>query len=196
VLNMPRIFLISDNHFSDYDGPDGIIPLLNRKFDNSAEMNATMIKRWNNAVQKNDTVFNLGDFAWLKNEMVKYANQLNGHKYFILGNHDFEGNRWWLNEENYDNAVFSLMSVLTYKNRDFLLIHRPEDVPSWWRGWVIHGHHHMMLPKYPFIDGKYRNINVCCELVDYTPVDLDWILSLDIDSIKRMDTAKSTPIKW
>ena len=193
---MPRIFLISDNHFSDYDGPDGIIPKLNRPFKVSADMNATMIKNWNSVVGAKDTVFNMGDFAWLKDEMVKYANKLNGTKYFILGNHDFEGDRWWLNEENYDNAVFSLMSVLTYKNKDFLLVHRPEDVPVWWRGWVIHGHHHMMLPKFPFIDGKNRNINVCCELVDYTPVDLDWILSLNIDSIKSMEMAKSTPIRW
>jgi len=193
---MPRIFLISDNHFSDYDGPDGIIPKLNRPFKKSADMNATMIKNWNSVVGAKDTVFNMGDFAWLKDEMVKYANKLNGTKYFILGNHDFEGDRWWLNEENYDNAVFSLMSVLTYKNKDFLLVHRPEDVPSWWRGWVIHGHHHMMLPKFPFIDGKNRNINVCCELVDYTPVDLDSILSLNIDNIKRMDTVRSTPIRW
>ena len=195
-MTMPRIFLISDNHFSDYDGPDGIIPKLNRPFKNSADMNTTMIKNWNSVVGAKDTVFNMGDFAWLKDEMVKYANKLNGTKYFILGNHDFEGDRWWLNKENYDNAVFSLMSVLTYKDKDFLLVHRPEDVPSWWRGWVIHGHHHMMLPKFPFIDGKNRNINVSCELVEYTPVDLDWILSLNIDSIKRMDKTKSPPIRW
>lgn len=193
---MSRVFLISDNHFSDYDGPDGIIAKFHRKFSNSAEMNACMIRNWNRVVNKNDKVFSMGDFAWLKDEMIKYASQLNGVKYFILGNHDFEGDRWWLNEENYDNAIFPLMSVLTYKNRDFLLVHRPEDVPSWWNGWIIHGHHHWMLPKFPFIDGKTRNINVSCELVDYTPVDLDWILSLDLDSIQRMDTVKSMPIRW
>ncbi len=136
----------------------------------------------------------MGDFAWLKNEIVNYANQLNGKKYFILGNHDFEGNRRYLNEKNFDNAVFPLMSVLTYKNRDFLLVHRPENVPWWWDGWVIHGHHHWMLPKFPFIDGKNRNINVSCELINYTPVDLDWIISLGIDKIRRMDTINS-PIK-
>lgn len=193
---MSRVFLISDNHFSDYDGPDGIIAKFHRIFSNSVEMNAFMIRNWNRVVNKDDKVFSMGDFAWLKDEMIKYASQLNGVKYFILGNHDFEGDRWWLNEENYDNAVFPLMSVLTYKNRDFLLVHRPEDVPSWWNGWIIHGHHHWMLPKFPFIDGKTRNINVSCELVDYTPVDLDWILSLDLNNIRRMDTVKSTPIRW
>lgn len=161
---------------------DGIIQDLNRSppFESAEKMNAAMIERWNNVVQPDNIVFNLGDFAWLRNEMVHYSNKLNGKKCFILGNHDFEGNRWWLNEKNFDNAVFPFMNVLTYNNQDFLLIHRPEDVPDWWKGWVIHGHHHWMLPKFPFVDGIRKNINVSCEIVDYTPVNLDWILSLNI----------------
>lgn len=193
---MPRIFLISDNHFGDYDGPDSVVSIFNRPFNNSSEMNATMVKNWNSVVSAEDRVFIPGDFAWLRDEMIRYADLLNGRKYFILGNHDFEGDRWWLNETEHADAIFSLMSVLTYKNRDFLLVHQPEDVPYWWKGWVIHGHHHWMLPKFPFIDGKNRNINVSCELVDYTPVDLDWILSLDIDGIRRMDTVSSKPVRW
>lgn len=54
----------------------------------------------------------------------------------------------------------------------------------------------MMLPKFPFIDGKRKNINVACELIDYMPVDLDWILSLNFDNIERMDTINSTPKLW
>jgi calcineurin-like phosphoesterase family protein len=88
------------------------------------------------------------------------------------------------------------MSVLTYRDQEFLLIHNPDEVPKWWKGGVIHGHHHYMLPKYPFIDGKKRNINVSCELIDYSPIELDWVIDLDIDSIKRMNTVKSKPIKW
>ena len=193
---MSKFYLISDNHFSEYDGPKDVISIFNRPFKNSAEMNRIMIENWNGVVRPEDTVFSLGDFAWTAAEMKKYARLLNGNKYFILGNHDFEGDRTFYMEENYDNAVFPLMSVLTFKNKDFLLVHRPEDVPYWWNGWVIHGHHHWMLPKFPFIDGKSRNINVSCELIDYTPIDIDWILSLSIESVKRMDTAKAPPIRW
>jgi hypothetical protein len=32
------------------------------------------------------------------------------NQHFILGNQDFARDRWRLNEESYDNAVFSLMS--------------------------------------------------------------------------------------
>jgi calcineurin-like phosphoesterase family protein len=87
------------------------------------------------------------------------------------------------------------MAFFSYKKRDFLLVHDPQDVPKWWKGWAIHGHHHMMLPKFPFIDGKRKNINVACELIDYTPVDLDWILSLNLDNIKRMDTRSSKIVR-
>jgi hypothetical protein len=47
------------------------------------------------------------------------------------------------------------------------------------------------MPEFPFIDGKHKNINVACELVDYTPVNLDRILLPDIDTIKWMDTIKA-----
>ena len=72
-------------------------------------------------------------------------------------------------------------------------VHDPKDVPKWWNGWVIHGHHHWM-PEYPFIDGKKKNINVACERVNYTPVDLDWIINLNIDTIEWMDIADSKTI--
>lgn len=194
-MNKAKIFLISDNHFGDYDGPKSVIEIFDRKFDNSAQMNAKMMENWNTVVGPYDIVISLGDFAWLSYEMKKYADKLNGIKYFILGNHDFEGDRKWLKEVNFQDAIFPLMSIITYKNRDFVLVHRPEDVPYWWNGWVIHGHHHTM-PEYPFIDGKKRNINVACELVNYTPVSLDWIVSMNIDKVKRMDSIESKPIKW
>jgi calcineurin-like phosphoesterase family protein len=90
---MVEIFLIGDNHFGDYDGPNSVIEIFKRPFSNSEQMNSTMIKNWNSVVKDEDTVFSLGDFAWLRDEMITYANKLKGNKVFILGNHDFEGNR-------------------------------------------------------------------------------------------------------
>lgn len=195
---MGRVFLISDNHFSDYEKMFSDLKRNTEEFGfkSTAEMNRIMISNWNRVVHPEDTVFHLGDFAWLKDEFVNYANQLNGRKIFILGNHDFEGNRWWLKEKSYENAVFSLMSILTYRNRDFLLVHNPADVPRWWKGWVIHGHVHYKIPKFPFIDGENKNINVSCDVIEFTPVDLDWIIDLDIDSIKKMDSPSSKPVRW
>lgn len=204
---MPRIFLISDNHFTDFDGPGNVIDIFQRQYRNSAEMNADMIRKWNTAVGKDDTIFSIGDFAWKWKELKKYAGLLHGRILFVLGNHDFEGENWHTSFEGKQwetsgagtiDSLFLYLAILTHNTRSFLLVHRPEDVPKWWKGWVIHGHHHWMLHehKYPFIDGKSKNINVSCELIDYTPVDLDWILSLDIDAIEWMDTIHSEPDRW
>jgi len=197
------IFVIADNHFSDYDDPKDVIhvfqrknPDTNEKYPNLAAMNEDMIQRWNQTVRQNDHIFSIGDFAWTMDEFQKYTAQLNGKKHFIMGNHDLEGDLKYLKDAKYFDASFPVMTYFSYKKRDFLLVHDPQDVPKWWNGWVIHGHHHWMLPKYPFIDGKNKNINVACELVGYTPVDLDWILSLEIDNIKKMDTINSAPEFW
>ena len=193
---MPKVFLISDNHFIDYDGPDDVIHIFNRPYPNSTAMNTDMINKWNAIVSLDDTVLSIGDFAWTWDEFHKYSSRLSGNKKFIMGNHDIEGDRKWDSNAEWHDTLFPLMSVFTYKKEDYLLVHRPEDVPSWWKGWVIHGHHHWMLPKYPFIDGKNKNINVACELVDYTPVDFNWILSLGLNNIERMNTINDKPKYW
>lgn len=134
--------------------------------------------------------------------MEIYEKKLNGRKMFILGNHDFEGESWhkcfegeqWQNSDAGGiNSLFLYLAVLTHQNRSFLLMHDPADVPKWWKGWVIHGHHHWM-PEYPFIDGKNKNINVACELIDYKPLSFDTLVSLDYQNIIRKDTLKSEVI--
>lgn len=168
----------------------------NRPFPDSQAMNEAMVRNWNRVVSPGDTVYSLGDFAWTKEEMDTYSRRLNGTVHFILGNHDFEGDRVWKKEPPHENAAFPFIFILTHRKQDFLLVHRPEDIPRWWDGWAIHGHHHWMLPRFPFIGGRNRNINVSCELVDYTPVDLDWLLSLGIDRVRTMETSGSHPVYW
>lgn len=192
---MPNIFLISDTHFNEFDGPNSVVRLFHRPFKNSMEMNRKIIENWNSVVKSGDIVFSLGDFAHLSEDMVKYASQLNGKIVFVLGNHDFEGDRKWMGRTDFHDAWFPLTGILTYKNKDFLLAHSPDDIPYWWQGWVIHGHHHIR-PQFPFIDGKKRNINVASDLIDFTPVSLDWIYSLNLDGIKRMERKSSVPTRW
>lgn len=49
------------------------------------------------------------------------------------------------------------------------------------------------MKNYPFINGEKKTINVSAELLNYRPVDLDFLISLGLDSIKRMDTIDSKP---
>jgi calcineurin-like phosphoesterase family protein len=143
-----------------------------------------IIDNWNRTVSKDDLVFSLGDFTWEDTEF--YLKQLNGNKILVRGNHDNQNN-WYVDPRAGSNDV-----VIEYRGIPFFLTHDPNWIPKEWNGWAVHGHHHWM-PGYPFIDGKRKNINVACEMIDFTPVDLDWILSMDIDTIQWMETVGSEP---
>lgn len=78
-------FFLSDTHFFH----SNIIKYENRPFANVKEMNEEMIKRWNNKVTPEDSVYILGDFSFGKvDETYELLNSLNGKKYLIKGNHD------------------------------------------------------------------------------------------------------------
>jgi calcineurin-like phosphoesterase family protein len=109
---------------------------------------------------------------------------LNGNKILIRENHDCGGP-----EAGSDHMV------LAYRRQDFFLVHNPYRAPGDWVGWTIHGHDHWRMPDYPFIDGILKTVNVACELFNYTPVDLDWILGRDIGTIMRMENSDSEPVR-
>lgn len=79
------IYFISDLHF----GHENIISMDSRPFRNADEMDAELIKRWNNKVLSNDIVYILGDFSWHNSgRTVEILNELKGTKILIKGNHD------------------------------------------------------------------------------------------------------------
>ena len=90
IFTPEKLWFTSDTHF----GHENIIRFCNRPFKNAAEMNAELIRRWNQTVPEDGIVFHLGDFAYgnasLWNDILS---QLHGTKYLILGNHDMKGMR-------------------------------------------------------------------------------------------------------
>lgn len=83
---MGKIFFTSDLHF----GHENVIGFDNRPFSSVEEMDAELIKRWNEKVSAGDLVYVLGDFIWKtrNNDAPALLNSLNGQKYLIKGNHD------------------------------------------------------------------------------------------------------------
>ena len=71
-------------------GHANIINFDNRPFKDPKEMDAELIKRWNNRVKPGDCVYILGDFCWSRDseDWLGYLNKLNGMKFLIKGNHD------------------------------------------------------------------------------------------------------------
>lgn len=81
------IFFTSDTHF----GHQNILDFCKRPFNSVEEMDEALIKNWNNVVGPNDYVFHLGDFCFKGSQYWdRMLNQLNGHKFLIIGNHDIK----------------------------------------------------------------------------------------------------------
>lgn len=70
-------------------GHENIIRSCGRPFATVDEMNRTIIERWNERVDPQDTVWVLGDFAMgsIKDTLL-LVDQLHGHKVLVAGNHD------------------------------------------------------------------------------------------------------------
>jgi calcineurin-like phosphoesterase family protein/uncharacterized protein YkwD len=175
-----KIFLISDLHLDHKN----IIGYCGRPFYDIDAMNKVLVNNWNMTVNDKDDIYFLGDLSYGRGSRPAsyWLGMLSGNITFISGNHE----RSPTGAKDYE--------ILKYKGYEFLLVHDPERIPFEWKGWIIHGHkHNNNLSDYPFINGDKKTINVSAEVIKYKPLDLDYLLSLDINSIKRMDLISSSP---
>jgi len=163
---MSKTFLIGDTHFghektcTSFKRPDGS-PL--RPFANAEEMNAEMIKRWNETVKPDDKVYHLGDVVMNK-KFLYIVRQLNGRKVLIRGNHDI------CKTQEYIDVGFTEIYGVWALN-DFVLSHvplHPKNLEFRWK-YNIHGHLHAHVMD----DDRYINVSV--EQIDYTPIDFEVI---------------------
>ena len=83
-----RILYIADLHL----GHNNIIRHCNRPFKDVNEMDAVLIRNWNNTVRNDDDIYILGDVCYTKGDIstIDYLKRLNGRKYIIIGNHDYD----------------------------------------------------------------------------------------------------------
>jgi calcineurin-like phosphoesterase family protein/2'-5' RNA ligase len=190
------VYFIGDTHFDHKK----IIAYCHRPFRNVREMNEAMARNWNRTVRENDTVYFLGDWSFSRGARpaAYWKQQVKGTVVSIRGSHD----------RCQSGIQFQDFEELHVGGYDFLLIHNPNPNDKHqtqeqkqklrnWHGWVIHGHvHNSEMDNYPFINGERKTINVSVELINYRPVSLDCLLSLDLDSMKRMRTIDSQPERW
>jgi calcineurin-like phosphoesterase family protein len=180
-----KTFLISDLHF----GHELTLLFVPRPFDSTHDMNIALVKNWNDTVKSGDVIWHLGDLNWTQRPKF-WIHKLHGKAIYIQGNHD-RRSKW-----------MKTYAILRRGEHAFFLVHDPDDpiIPKDYMGWIVHGHHHGGHDKdgklYPFIDGINKRINVVAELIDYRPVDLDWIVSLNLDTIKWMSTINDVPQRW
>jgi calcineurin-like phosphoesterase family protein len=164
--NQFKIYLLSDTHF----GHDNIIKFCQRP-DNHEEVILNNISK---TLSKNDILIHLGDFAFGK-EMDKWLQRYSGipcRKWHIRGNHDFRGYNTYLNYFDFVGDTFSL----NYQKLNIIFSHKPINVLGGDNDINIHGHlHNSNHHSYDYYSNK--NINVSVEVIDYTPILLDDIIS-------------------
>ncbi len=133
-----NIYFTSDTHF----GHDGILKFCKRPFLTVEEMDAELIRRWNETVPEDGIVFHLGDFCYGGTAAWNhYAKQLNGHKYLILGNHDIKNAR--NNSVQRFEMVAQQMCILV-DGQSIILNHNPFLCygGSYRNVWQLFGHVH------------------------------------------------------
>jgi len=181
---MPAVFLVSDTHF----GHAGVCRFLRsdgtklRPWDDPAEMDEEMVKRWNETVRPKDKVYHLGDVV-INRKALKTLSRLNGEKVLIKGNHDI------FKLEDYTPYFKDIRGY--HVMNGMILSHIPVHEESLARfGTNIHGHlHYNRVRQYSIekdeyvIDSRYHC--VCVEHTDFKPILFE-------DVIKRIENEGGT----
>ena len=179
------IYFTSDSHFWHAR----IIEYTKRPFANVEEMNEEMIKRWNNVVAREDTVWHLGDFSLTnKSKTKEIFGRLNGYKNLIVGNHDAQRSDTWWRDVGF-NYVWRFRQgreqyvpvKINYKNTEFYMDHNPENLKGYWftdfydDSIILFGHVHNKEKRW---NSRKNIIHVGVDAWDYTPVSIETILEM------------------
>jgi calcineurin-like phosphoesterase family protein len=156
-----KTFVISDTHFRHAK----IIQYCNRPFVSTDEMDNYMIQQWNKTVSNKDLIIHCGDFCMgPKEEVEKIIEQLNGIKILVKGNHDRATTTWW------ENRGFEVYKQ--YMIEDYIFSHKP-ILDLEYGMYNIHGHIHNVDTVNIKGYDKRIHINVCVEVINYTPIDFE-----------------------
>lgn len=169
-------WVTSDLHL----GHKNILKYEDRPFKNVEEMDETLINNWNETVQPNDIVFNLGDFAFFNGQkIIETLEQLNGEQLFIFGNHDKNMTR--SNVKNYVKETGKIRFFDTletyYKGYSLFMSHYAHRVWNKHHHGAMHlyGHSHGSLP------GLGRSVDVGVDSQElfnnYTPLHIDTVIN-------------------
>ena len=165
-------YYIADTHFND----NRIINLCNRPFATLKEMTNTICKNWNSAVDQNDEIFILGDFALKYTEdLSDIIDSLNGRKTLVPGNHDSEllGNASFREKMNISN----LITTIKDDGRSVTLCHYPMVAfeGSLCNGYHVYGHVHNNYnePNYGMLKLLKNSFNAGVDVNGFKPISLN-----------------------
>lgn len=161
------LWFTSDQHF----GHTNILKYeeKNRPFKTTDEMDAELIKRWNDVVGKDDIVYHLGDVAFKCNttKLRSIVEQLHGYKILIKGNHDFSTKKMF---EAGFAEVYKEFIMYDDHVPILYLKHNPEKVINPPCKNIVSGHVHGLWKTLERDGLKFINVGV--DVRDLFPVSL------------------------
>lgn len=124
---MTEMWFTADTHF----GHDAVIAHGNRPWDSVDEMDEGLVAAWNAVVGARDTVWHLGDLAFLSGQHpAAWLARLNGRVHLLKGNHDgkrdLEQAVKWELAKSVDHVKY-----LRHNRQKFWLSHYPH---RYWQG--------------------------------------------------------------
>lgn len=164
------IFYTADPHFDS----ETIIAQTGRPFSSVQEMDEELIRRWNDVVAQEDTVYVLGDVgshcAPLPEECLS---RLRGHKHLIRGNHDMV-----LSDQSSLLRHFETVTdylEITDGGYRITMCHFPMVYNQC--GYMIHGHiHNVKKEIFQVLTQLPRVLNAGVDLNGFAPVTLDGLI--------------------
>lgn len=166
----PVDYFISDTHFFH-----ARIIEFGRPFKDINHHNQVIAENWNKTVLPHDRVWVLGDCVFGGKENLVIFERLNGKKFLVLGNHDGGNKELYLKQFA---KIEGAMEIRTATGT-ILFTHypvHPMNLESGRYKLNVHGHTHghvVMNGNVP----DHRYVCVSLEQINYTPVNLKWILN-------------------
>lgn len=185
----------SDLHF----GHRGVINFCNRPWGSVEQMDAGLIKNWNDFVEEDDEIFILGDLFFCgKTRAKEILSQLKGKKSLIIGNHDWDKiPRHRAQEFGFERMVDChyveiagqqvMMSHFPYHGdhttSDRFVEYRLADKGLW----LLHGHVHNCWKR------RDKMINVGVDVWNWHPISETLIENVITGKVKLEGEEKAIP---
>ena len=168
---MAKIFFAADTHFFC----ENALKYRYRPFESVDEMNKTIVELWNKTVGEDDIVYHLGDFSVTNEGIEEFAPQLNGEKFLIIGNHDY----------NKDKVL--LRKYFTICNNPFVLefdkdlcVNEADENELWLAHYPLQ-RHESLYSCVGHIHSLYQiaknMVNVGVDAWSFRPVPIEWVLA-------------------
>ena len=148
----------ADTHF----GEERTLELSKRPFGSVLEMDVTMIDRWNEMVNPDDTIYHLGDLG--TPEVLRH---LNGNIVFLPGNYDKPELVEVISKAC---EIIDPNTVIEIGGDSFQLVHEPDEAMTASGKFFLFGHIH----KLQMVKRNGLNVGVDCH--NFRPISLETVL--------------------